>query len=277
MLIQRSRTLVAGVVAAATTLALSACASGGTTSTPAASNSAGITLVNPGKFTVCTHLSFKPFQFKDSSNKVVGFDVDFMDLAAKKLGVTQEVVDIEFASITSGAVFAAKKCDAAMGAVTINDTRKKAILFSDPYFKATQALMVKKDSPIKDLPDLKGKKLGVQNATTGQQYGEAQKAANGYTTVVYDDSLSEMNAALAGNVDGVLNDNAVVYDFAKDKPTMAVVKEFDTNEQYGFIVKKDDANATKVAEVINEVIKTSKSDGTYNTNYKKWFAVDAPK
>ena len=65
---------------------------------------------NSGTLTVCTHFSYKPFEFKDDSGKPVGFDIDLADLTAKKLGVTTTTyVDIEFAQITSGAVFAAKK------------------------------------------------------------------------------------------------------------------------------------------------------------------------
>ena len=115
------------VVALTSTLALAACGSGDDAA-PAATNSNGVALITDGKLKACTHLSYKPFEFKEGS-KVVGFDVDLMDLVAKKLGVEQEVVDIEFATITSGAAFAAKKCDAGFGATTINDKRKQAISF----------------------------------------------------------------------------------------------------------------------------------------------------
>lgn len=80
--ITRSR-LAMTVAAAVSALALTACAAGGSPAAPAASNAAGVDLVNAGKLTVCTHLSFKPFQFKDASNKVVGFDVDMMDLVVR--------------------------------------------------------------------------------------------------------------------------------------------------------------------------------------------------
>ena len=229
--------------------------------------------MTPGKLTVCTHLSYKPFQFKDSSNKVVGFDVDMMDLVAKKLGVTQEIFDIDFASMTSGAVFAARKCDAGAGAVTITDKRKEAVAFSDPYFKATQALLVKKDSGITELSQLRGKKLGVQTDTTGQIYAEDNKAANGYDIVVFDDMPTTLTGVLAGRVAAAINDNGVVYDFAKENPTTSVTKEFNTGEQYGFMVQKDNANAAALLAVINDVLKTSKADGSYDTIYKKWFGV----
>lgn len=275
-----SRTRRVGSFAAAaliSVLGLAACGSDdGDGGDAAATNASGVTTVTSGKLKVCTHLSYKPFQFKEGS-KVVGFDVDLMDLVAKKLGLEQEIVDIEFAQITSGAVFASKKCDAAAAGTTITDERKKAVLFSDPYFDATQALIVKKDSGIKDLAGLKGKKLGVQTDTTGQSYAEENKGSNGYEVVVFDDLSTEMAGVLSGRVDGAINDNGVVYDYAKDNPTTEVVTEFDTGEQYGILFKKDDANATKLAETTNEVIKAAKADGTYNTIYKKWFGVDAPK
>jgi polar amino acid transport system substrate-binding protein len=276
-----SRTRRASTIAAAaliSTLALAACGSsdGDGDADAAATNASGITTIESGKLKACTHLSYKPFEFKEGA-KVVGFDVDLMDLVAKELGLEQEVVDIEFATITSGAAFTAKKCDAGYGATTINDERKKAVLFSDPYFDATAALIVKKDSGITDLAGLKGKKLGVQTDTTGQDFAEKEKAANGFEPVVFEDLPTQVGAVLAGRVDGAINDNGPLLDYAKDNPSTEVVKEFDTGEQYGLMFKKDDANGTKMAEKANEIIKAAKADGRYNEIYKKWFGVDAPK
>jgi polar amino acid transport system substrate-binding protein len=279
-----SRRRVAMTAAAAlSALALAACgssdsgSSSGSGSGSSAAADGAPTLLKSGVLQVCTHLSYKPFQFKDDSGKVVGFDVDVMDLVAKKLGATQEIVDIDFAQITSGAVFAAKKCDAGAAATTINDKRKQAILFSDPYFDATQALLVKKDSGITDLSGLKGKKIGVQTDTTGADYTEKNKDANGYEVVVFDDLPTQLAGVLSGRVDAAINDNGVVFDYAKDNPTTEVTKEFNTGEQYGFMFKKDDANGTALAKVTNEVLTASKADGSYNDIYKKWFGVDAPK
>ena len=277
-----SRRRVAMTAAAAlSALALAACGSSDSGSSSGSGSSAAAdgapTLLKSGVLQVCTHLSYKPFQFKDDSGKVVGFDVDVMDLVAKKLGATQEIVDIDFAQITSGAVFAAKKCDAGAAATTINDKRKQAILFSDPYFDATQALLVKKDSGIKDLPDLKGKKLAVQTDTTGQEYGNKNKDANGYEIVVFDDMPTQLAGVLAGRADAAVNDNGVVFDYAKENPTTEVVEEFNTGEQYGFMFQKDNANGTALAKLTNEVLTAAKADGTYNDIYKKWFGVDAPK
>ncbi len=271
-------------VAAIAALALSGCGSssgdsGDTGSTGGDTAATGeISLVADGKLTVCTHLSYRPFQFKEADGSVVGFDVDLMDLVAQELGVTQEILDIEFAQITSGAVFAAGRCDLGAAATTITDERKNAILFSDPYFEATQALIVRKDAGITNLAGMDGKGLGVQSDTTGQIYAEGQKEENGYgyEIVIFDDLVTQLNGLKADRVQGALNDNGVLFDFAKDNPETEVVEEFATGEQYGFMAQKDNANATALIEKVNEVLAAAKEDGRFNDIYKKWFGTDAP-
>ncbi len=273
MRIKLSRVRAALVaVAAALAVSLTGCANSGTTTTTTAGS--GPQLIQSGKLTVCTHLAYKPFQFKDSSGKIVGFDVDLMDLVAKKLGVTQEIVDIEFSQITSGAVFVAKKCDAGAAAITITEKRKQDALFAEPYFKATQALLVKADSGITGIEGMRGKQLAVQTDTTGKDWAEKNQGTYGFEPKVFDDMPTGANAVLGGTVAGAINDNGVLYDFAKNNPTTKVVAEFQTGEEYGFNVGKDNA---ALQAVISEVIKAAKADGTYNTIYKKWLGVDAPK
>ncbi|MEO5743742.1 MAG: ABC transporter substrate-binding protein [Terracoccus sp.] len=260
-------------IAAVAALALAACGSG-SSDTPAANPSGGPQLVSAGNLTVCTHLSYKPFEFKDDAGKVVGFDMDLANAAAKKLDATVKLVDIEFASITSGAVFAAKKCDLAMGAITITDKRKDTVSFSNPYFKATQALLAKKTSGITDLSSLKGKKVGVQTDTTGQIFANKNKDANGYDIVVFDDLPTEVTGLQAGRVDAIINDNGPLGDFAKGTPEFAIAKEFDTGEQYGFVGQKGDANATKIMEAFNAALSASIKDGSYKKSYVQWFGIE---
>ncbi|GAB2670030.1 ABC transporter substrate-binding protein [Kribbella swartbergensis] len=273
------RTRVTVVAAAVLALTLAACGSeetpgaGGGTEDKAAA--AGITLVKPGNLMVCTHLPYKPFQYKEGT-EVVGFDVDLLDLLAKDLGLKQEVVNIEWAQVTSGAAFKAKKCDMGMGAMTITPERQAAISITDPYMDATQVLMVKKDSGIKGLADLRGKKIGAQADTTGKKYADDNAKQYGYTVIPFNDLAIQTNNVKSGRVDAAINDNGVLYDFVKANPDMAVVAEFDTGEQYGFGALKDGSGPKLVAK-FNEVLTKAKSDGTYNEIYKKWFGVEPKK
>ncbi|MEU6787538.1 ABC transporter substrate-binding protein [Nonomuraea angiospora] len=269
------RGYAAGVLALTAALALTACGSGGNSSSSAttgasASAAGGVQLVTPGKLTVCTNIPYEPFQFKDASGKIVGFDVDIVDLVAKKLGVTQEIVDIDFAVIKSGAAMAAKKCDLAAAGMTITPERKANIDFSDPYFDATQALLAKKGTGATSLADVKAKnlKLGAQASTTGLDYVKKQ----GFDPTEYADSAKELLALQAGQADVIVQDLPVVLTWLK-KPEIAakfeLIGSLDTGEQYGLGLKK---NADPVLlKTINEEIAKAKQDGTYEKIYVKWF------
>lgn len=230
-----------------------------------------VQLVEQGKLTVCTHLPYAPFQFK-KSGKIVGFDVDVMDLVAKKLKADQKIVDTPWEGIQSGEDLNANKCDAAAAGMTINDVRKKNLDFSAPYFEATQALIVKKGAKHSSLKDLKGKKLGVQASTTGEEYAKKQ-APKGVELVQFEDVGLLLTAVKSGQVAAGINDNGVLYDYVKKNPDTDVTAEFDTGEQYGFGVRKGNSALRKQ---INEALKKAESDGTYDKIYKKWFG-SAPK
>ncbi|MER6001915.1 ABC transporter substrate-binding protein [Nonomuraea angiospora] len=269
------RGYAAGALVLTAALALTACGSGGNSSSSAttgasASAAGGVQLVQPGKLTVCTNIPYEPFQFKDASGKIVGFDVDIVDLVAKKLGVTQEIVDIDFAVIKSGAAMAAKKCDLAAAGMTITPERKANIDFSDPYFDATQALLAKKGTGATSLADVKAKnlKLGAQASTTGLDYVKKQ----GFDPTEYADSAKELLALQAGQADVIVQDLPVVLTWLK-KPEVAakfeLIGSLDTGEQYGLGLKK---NADPVLlKTINEEIAKAKQDGTYEKIYVKWF------
>lgn len=264
-LITRRARIAAVAIAGLAALALSAC------SEEQGATVDGIHLVDDGALTVCTHLPYKPFQFTNDDGEVVGFDVDILKLLADDLGVEEKVVSMDWNQITSGAVFAANKCDIAMGGATITDKRKEAVLFSDPYFNATQALLVKADSGIEGLDDLDGKRLGIQTDTTGAIYAEKRADEYGYTTVVFDDLALETTAVSAGKVAAAIGDNGPLYQYAEENDGTTVAAEFDTGEHYGFLAKKDDDNAKKLVERLNAQIAQAKDSGKYDEIYKKWF------
>ena len=272
-MIDRSRKPISGLVGLLAVAALVAAGCGGnsgtgtgTGGTSGTSGAPAVDLVKDGKLTNCTGLPYEPFEF-EQGGKVVGFDIDLVDLVAKDLGVTQDVVDTPFDGIQSGADLNSGKCDLAAAGMTITDTRKENFDFSDPYFDATQALVVKKGSGLSGFEQLKGKKLAVQNGTTGQEY--ATKNAPGVELVVFEDLGLMLTAVETGQVAGGINDNGVLYDWVKKKPDFEVSKEFNTGEQYGIGVRKgNDALLKK----INDVLAKAKSGGEYDTIYEKWFA-----
>ena len=254
------------IPAVAVALVAGGCVESTTSSAPGAD---GVQLVQSGKLLTCAHLPYVPFQYKDG-DQVVGFDVDVVDFAAKKLNVPQQIIDTPFDGIQSGADLNSSQCDVVAGAITINDTRAKNFDFTVPYFQATQALLTKTGNDYKTLEDLSGKKVGVQSGTTGESYIKGWNAKHGgtITAVAFEDSALLEAAVLTGQVDASINDNGILYDYAKKNPGTQVSAEFNTNEQYGFGVKKGNSALLKV---LNDAIKASATDGTYAASYQKWF------
>lgn len=257
-----------GATSGASSSGSSAPGTGSTTASQSDIDAAKAALITPGTLTTCTHLPYAPFQSNDDDGNTVGFDVDMIDLVAKELGVKQAIVDTPFEGIKSGQDLSSGKCDIAAAGMTITPDREKVILFSEPYFDATQALLVRSDESVTSLADLKGKKLGAQSSTTGLDYANAQAAANGYEIVEYQDLASEQQALVTNQIDGAINDLPVWSEFVKEQPDKTkIVAQFDTGEQYGFGMKLGN---TALKSVTDAAINKAKADGTYEQLYTKW-------
>jgi polar amino acid transport system substrate-binding protein len=136
--------------------------------------------------------------------------------------------------------------------------------FTDPYFTATQALMTKTGSGITSLEDLAGKKIAVQDGTTGADYVR-ENAPEDAEIISFEDSSLMQQAVRTGKTDAGVNDNGLLNYFVSQNPDVEVVTEFETGEEYGFSVKKD-GNA-ELLKAINDGIASDE----YDEVYEKWF------
>ncbi len=165
------RSLSAVAAAAAVALTVAGCGGGGGETAAAPEAEGGVELVNPGQLTWCTSLPYEPFEYQEpDSTEVVGFDVDLINLIAERLGATSSMVDTPFEGIQSGTDLTVGTCDVAAAGMTINDVREENFDFSDPYFDATQVLLVPEGSGITGAEQLAGQRVGVQTGTTGEDY-----------------------------------------------------------------------------------------------------------
>lgn len=256
----------------AASLTLSACGgddspekSSGSGDQPAA---AELGLKDPGKIVVCGDVPFRPFEEEDPTSPTgyKGFDVDISQEIADGLGVELEFKDATFDTLQSGLALNSGQCDMSASGMTITEDRKKEIAFSDGYYDSLQSLLVPKDSDVKELGDLNGKKIAVQQGSTGSAY--AEKKAEG-AELVYLPSDAEMFQALQGNqVDAILQDLPVNLDHTKDGE-YAIVAEYDTGEEYGLAIKKDN---TKLVEAVNAELQEIRDSGRYQEIYDSYFA-----
>ncbi|MEW2272361.1 basic amino acid ABC transporter substrate-binding protein [Streptomyces griseofuscus] len=260
---RRTRLLAATTATAGLVLVVAGCSSGSSGSGQTVAG--GVHLAKAGQLTTCTHLPYPPFQ-SVVDGKVQGFDVSLIDLVAKDLGVKQQIVDTPFENFKTGAFLNSGQCDLAAAGMTITAERAKNVDFSDPYFEATQAVLVAKNSGITSLDGAKGKKLGAQAQTTGEDFAKKK----GLDPVSFASSDAVLNGLRTGQVQAVVIDYPVVQGWLKDKANadkFKVVDNLKTGEQYGFTVKKGNKPLLKA---INKALKGAKADGTYKKIYEKW-------
>ncbi|MFI2433704.1 basic amino acid ABC transporter substrate-binding protein [Streptomyces sp. NPDC018693] len=261
---RRARTLAA-ITATAGLVLVAGCTSSDDGDSGSKTAAGGVELVKAGRLTTCTHLPYPPFQ-SEIDGKVQGFDVALIDLVAEDLGVKQEIVDTPFENFKTGAFLNSGQCDLAAAGMTITEERKKNVDFSDPYFEATQAVLADKKSGISSLADLKGKKVGAQAQTTGEDYAKSQ----GLNPVSFESSDAVLNGLRTGQVQAVVIDYPVVQGWLKNQANadaFQIAEQINTGEQYGFTVKKGN---TKLREAINKALADAKADGTYKKLYEQW-------
>ena len=259
-------------VAAAAALTLAACGSEEDDSTGGGGDdaSADLSLISDGKLTVCSDIPYAPFEFEDpdADSGYSGFDIDITSEIAKGLDLELAVKDADFSGLQSGLALNSGQCDLVASAMTITDDRKKNLGFSDGYYDSLQSLLVPEGSDIQGIGDLNGKKVGVQQATSGEKY--AQENAEGAQLVALPSNAEMVQAIKAGQVDALLQDLPVNVDNAK-AGGYEVVEEFDTGETYGLATKKDNQ---ALVDAVNAELSEMRDNGTYDEFYDKYFTVE---
>lgn len=211
-----------------------------------------------------------PFVFMDKG-KIDGFDVDLIGAILDEAGYDYQVENVGwdplFALVENGEV------DIGMTSITITEDRQQTYDFGDPYFESKLMILAKEGTDIKNAIDLKGKKIGVQNATTGQIAIEKIVGKNDSTVMKYETLGVAFMALKNGDIEAVITDNAVANEYVKNNPNDNFVAiSDDVNfepEYYGVLFKKGNAFADEFNVALKKVI----DDGTYTKIYEQWFDV----
>ncbi len=277
--------IAAFILAATMIVSMSACSSTSNTASTAAStagseaasaaaSSAASTTLDKikadGFVTMSTNAEFEPFEYKDGDS-IVGIDADISQKIADKLGVKLKINDVAFDTLTTE--LSAGKTNFVAAGMTVTDDRKKNVDFSDTYFDASQAIIVLKGSAIKARTDLNGKKVGVQQGTTGDTFctNEDGKSDIKVGSVErYNKGVDAITDLINGKIDAVVIDDFPATKFV-EKNAEKLVKLSDalTVEKYAIAVKKGDEAMLKT---INDVLGEMKSSGELTKVIEKYKA-----
>ena len=220
------------------------------------------------KLVVATSPDYPPFEFMVSENgksKIVGADIDLAQKIADKLGVELELKAMDFDALLPA--LQAGKVDMVITGMTPNEKRKKAVDFSDIYFKGENAVIVnaKDAGKFTSEDQLKKAKLGVQKGSIQETYVKDNlKVTNYKALVAVPDLIADMKN---GNIDAVVLNSKVAginvtkYDGIKVVENLKLTSGGDEEAMAVAIKKGDNADLIKLT---NEVIKGLQDSGEYD-------------
>ena len=213
-----------------------------------------------GKLTVATSPDFPPFESLEG-DKVVGIEVDILNLIAKELGVELEIIQMDFDSVLLGVQSA--KYDCGMSGITANEDRKQNMLFTTPYYNAAQVIVVKEGSAIAGKADLTGKKVSVQTGTTADEGCKAE----GLNVSAFAANADAKAALTTGKVDAWVVDNLTAAQMVEEGDGLVILDEKMTDEPYAFAFAFGSEDL--VAE-IDKALKTLIDNGTVESIFAKY-------
>jgi ABC-type amino acid transport substrate-binding protein len=231
---------------------------------------------NGSKLVMGTNAAFPPFEFTTSQG-IVG-EFDGIDVAiAKKIAESMDkelsVEDMEFeglvASVSTG------KIDMAVAGMTKTEERAQKVDFSDPYYTASQVMIVgAENTDITKAEDLKNnKKVGVVLGYTGDQVVSEQLGVEEANVIRASRGIDIVQDVKNGKLDAVVLDSATGKALAK-KNNLKVVEDPEVFEQenYAIAVKKGN---TELLNQINKVLAEMKANGEIEALADKYALEDA--
>ena len=260
-----------GVMAAAGVLGLTGCSSKDTAASTASSATLNKldSVQKSGKLVVALEGAWQPWSYHDSSDTLVGYDVEVSRAIAEKLGVEPEYVESDWDSLFAG--LDAGRYDMVCNGVEVTEERAKTYAFTTPYGYIHTALAVRKDNEeIHSFEDLKGKTTANSLASTYMELAESYGA-----TVQGIDTLEETIQLLtAGRIDATLNADVSFYDYLNVHPDADFKLVAQTAEASHVAIPVLKSEDTAYLDALNTAIEELRADGTLKTLSEKYFGQD---
>jgi glutamate transport system substrate-binding protein len=203
-----------------------------------------------------------------------GFDPEMAKILAASLGIAPEDITWkETISDNREPFLVSGEVDLVLASYSITDERRAEVGQAGPYYVTGQQLLVKSDSDIDSLDDVKGTEVCSVTGSTSLDNIQAEGATpRGFDT--YSECVDQV---LDGSVDAMTTDGAILLGYAAEHPDeLKVVVEPFSEERYGVGYSPDHP---EMCQWINDTLTESFDDGTWSEAFDITLGeagVDAP-
>ncbi len=177
-----------------------------------------------GKLIVGVFSDKPPFGFTDEKGKLVGFDNDLARRFAKDLLGDENKIEFVIVEPASRVPFLqSDKVDLIVANMTVTEERKQAVDFTNPNLKAATQVIVRGDSGIKSLADLKGKKVIVTKGTTADLF--LTKNRPDVELIKFEKNTESLQALKDGRSPAYAQDSLILLSWVRKNPEFTVLPE----------------------------------------------------
>lgn len=236
-----------------------------------------------GSITVAYRESSIPFSYLGGDAQPTGFGWEICQriVTEAKKATGRNDLKVQTQSVTSQnriPLLVNGTIDIECGSTTNNSERAKQVAFATNYFYTGTRFLVKADSPVKSIADLKGRKVVSTTGTTNYQILRRLNAEQnlGFELLAAKDHAESALMVQQGRADAFGMDDILLYGLrasAQNPADYAVVGEAIQVEPYSIMLRRDDPAFKKL---VDDTLAAMMKSGEFETLYRKWFQAAIP-
>ncbi len=211
-----------------------------------------------------TSADFAPFESRNESGDIVGFDIDLAKEIAKELGHDLEIKDMKFDGLIGA--LQTERVDMVLAGMSATEKRSQNVDFSTQYNHSGEMFVTNKDANINSLEDLKGKTLGVQLGTIQEEGAKKIQEKVDFEIKRVDNGTTLIQELKSNRIDVAYMDKAAAQGYIQKQDLSGF--EDPTSSSPGMAVAFPKGSDLK--KDVNEALKTLKENGKLEELKKEW-------
>ena len=221
-----------------------------------------------GTFVLGLDDSFPPLGFRSDDNEIVGYDIDLARYIAKAL--LGDMSAVEFVPVTAEnrvEKLNSHKVDILIATMSVTNQRHLVVDFSDPYYIAGQALMVRDIKHIYSLRHLNGRRVIIVYGSTGED--SIKRNVPEATVLGFKNYPTAFDAIVRGQGYALIADDIVLINYQGQSDKVKLLPYRYSREPYAIAFRRGEASK-RLQNRVNYTLTNLKNMGVFRDMERKW-------
>ncbi|AYA74800.1 ABC transporter substrate-binding protein [Bacillus sp. Y1] len=216
--------------------------------------------------TMGTSADFAPFESRNTSGEVEGFDIDLAKYIAEELGYELKIEDMKFDGLIGA--LQANRVDLVLSGMSATEKRAQNVDFSTQYHHSGEMFITLKDSEVTSLDQLEGKTVGVQLGTIQEEGARKLQETVDFEIKAVDNATILIQELQSNRIDLAYLDKSVATGYINEQGLAG----FDdpTSSSPGMAVAFP--KGSELVDEVNQVLKEMEENGKLEELKAKWLS-----